>query len=52
MSISEEIKSLKEEIKQVVNKEECVCGKTLFFYDEKFIYLKCRGCGKVNKFKR
>lgn len=52
MSIKDDVKQLKEQINEVVFKEECECGKTLFFYDEEFIYIKCKGCGKIDKFKR
>ena len=52
MTIKQEIESLKSEIKEVITKEECECGKTLFFYDKEFIYIKCRHCRVTKKFKR
>jgi len=52
MSIKNEIRTLKQEIDRIVNKSECQCGKTLFFYDDEYIYIKCRHCGEVKKFKR
>jgi hypothetical protein len=52
MNINDEVLNLKKEIDEITTKEECVCGKTLFFYDEKFIYLKCKNCGKIDKFNR
>jgi len=50
--IQNKIKELQKEIESVVNKEKCFCGKTLFFYDETYIYIKCKHCGKTKKFKR
>jgi hypothetical protein len=52
MSIKSEVKTLKKEIDKIVNKSECNCGKTLFFYDNEYIYVKCRYCGEIKKFKR
>lgn len=52
MSIKTQIDELKKEIEIVVSKEECFCGKTLFFYDKDYIYIKCKRCGKTKKFKR
>lgn len=52
MNIETTIKELKDQIKEIVEKEECSCGKTLFFYDKDYIYIKCRNCGKIDKFKR
>ncbi len=52
MNINNEVKVLKQEIKEIVNKSECQCGKTLFFYDKKYIYIKCRHCGEIKKFER
>jgi hypothetical protein len=51
-SIKQEIESLKSQIAELIKKETCECGKTLFFYDKDFIYIKCRHCGVTKKFKR
>ncbi len=52
MNLKTQIDSLKSEIESVSKKEECVCGKTLFFYDDEYIYIKCRKCSTTKKFKR
>jgi len=50
-NFNQEIDNLKKDIETVSKKEVCQCGKTLFYYDDKYIYIKCRQCKIVHKFK-
>jgi len=53
MNLNKEIKRLKKQIDNLTEKAQCKeCGKTLFLFDDKFIYVKCKGCKSVNQFKK
>lgn len=49
--LQKEILSLKKQIKDLTKKGQCKgCHKTLFFYDENYLYVKCGRCKEVNQF--
>jgi len=51
MSLQTEINELKQQVQDLTNKAQCKgCGKTLFFYDKNYIYIKCKHCKDTNQF--
>ncbi len=49
MELEQQINDLQNEIDQIIRKGKCKCGKTLYFYDDKYIYIKCKFCNEVEK---
>ena len=50
-NLNKEIKNLKKEIETLNKKAKCrKCGKTLFFYDKNYVYVKCKHCKETNQF--
>ena len=49
--LNKEISSLKSDIEGLLDKGSCSgCHKTLFFYDDNYLYVKCKHCKKVNQY--
>ena len=49
--LKKEIKDLKKEINKLLTKASCKsCGKTLFMFDDNYLYVKCKHCKEVNQF--